>query len=264
MRAERPISRAMSSRVSAFFTASRYGWIGLASSFSRWPRRGTCDRSPRPSPRPSRSSDSCPPPSARESRARAPRRGRAASANAPQLVLVRRDLRRRGPLAVDVPEEVIARLDRTIHPVQVDAPGAVALGGSRRGGGGGGRLFRGQCRHRKQCDQGNRDSMFQFHRICSSRVPSGDIAGNSSGSRETVLSQNSSKGDPLQRDDAEQGDQCQQRPRTRGWDGDGRGCFFDREDRRIRVAGERGIISHYRRDVSNTEPNRKETRSGGP
>ena len=46
--------------------------------------------------------------------------------------LVRRDLRRRGPLAVGVAEEVVARLDRTVHSGQVDAPRTIPLGRGRR------------------------------------------------------------------------------------------------------------------------------------
>jgi hypothetical protein len=66
--------------------------------------------------------------------------------------LVGRDLRGRDPLAVDVLEEVVARLDGGVHALNVEAPRAVLLRGDLVGGGGVSRVHGGreEGKHGKQ------------------------------------------------------------------------------------------------------------------
>jgi hypothetical protein len=65
--------------------------------------------------------------------------------------LVGRDLRARGPLAVDVAKEVVAGLDGAIHAVEIDSPLPVPLGG------GGRRRGRGIARACTRSEQAERD-----------------------------------------------------------------------------------------------------------
>ena len=81
---------------------------------------------------------------------------------------VRRDLRRRGPLAVDVAEEVVAWLDGLVHRVEVDAPRAITLRGGGGGGGCRGRVSgaRGGGEGRKHCEEGGcKDETAYFHSV---------------------------------------------------------------------------------------------------
>src|SRR3954451_24401922 len=80
--------------------------------------------------------------------------------------LVSRNLGLGEPGTVDVLEEIVARSDGAIHPLDVEAPRAVALGGDR----GGGRRFRvssecGGGGKREQQQRNDRTNTSQAHQL---------------------------------------------------------------------------------------------------